>query len=78
MHKAITIALITRDRLGNVFQVNSLLVVEENNNTSKADDEQQQEQRVRTSTGIQIILSRSPLDKNDVGYEKPKPKGFAY
>ena len=43
VHKAITIALITRDRIGNVFQVNSLLVVEENNTASKADDDQQQE-----------------------------------
>jgi hypothetical protein len=41
VHKAITIALITRDRIGNVFQVNSLLVVEENNTASKADDDQQ-------------------------------------
>lgn len=29
VHKAITVALITRDRLGNIYQVNSLLVVQE-------------------------------------------------
>ena len=29
VHKAITVALISRDRLGNIFQVNSLLVVQE-------------------------------------------------
>ena len=29
VHKAITIALIVRDRMGNIHQVNSLLVVQE-------------------------------------------------
>ena len=29
VHKALTVALITRDRLGNIYQVNSLLVVQE-------------------------------------------------
>lgn len=31
---------------------------------------------MRTTSGIQIILSKSPLDNEEVGYEKPKPKGF--
>ena len=29
VHKALTVALISRDRLGNIYQVNSLLVVQE-------------------------------------------------
>ena len=78
VHKAITIALIVRDRLGNIHQVNSLLVVQETKEGEKsgqAGDETTSQ--VRSTSGIQIILSKSPLDKNDVGYEKPKPKGFA-
>jgi len=78
VHKAITIALIVRDRLGNIHQVNSLLVVQETRDADKsalgADDTTAQ---VRSTSGIQIILSRSPLDRSEVGYEKPKPKGFA-
>ena len=34
VHKAITIALICRDRLGNIYQVNSLLVVQETKDTN--------------------------------------------
>ena len=64
-------ALIARDRLGNVHQVNSLLIVQEN-----AKDGEAEESQARTSAGIQIILSKSPLDSQDVGYEKPKPKGL--
>ena len=84
MQKAITVALISRDRLGNIYQVNSLLVVQEGplssssaaaTNTSKVDGDEQTT-RVRTTSGIQIILSKSPLDDSEVGYEKPMPKGF--
>lgn len=79
VHKAITVALISRDRLGNIFQVNSLLVVQEGlpasaDNSKVGGDESTA--RVRTTSGIQIILSKSPLDDNEVGYEKPMPKGF--
>ena len=79
VHKAITVALISRDRLGNIFQVNSLLVVQEGlpasaDNSKVGGDESTT--RVRTTSGIQIILSKSPLDDNEVGYEKPMPKGF--
>jgi len=83
VHKAITIALICRDRLGNVYQVNSLLVVQETKekdvDAEKGDDAAaaEGEKETRTSSGIQIILSKSPLDKTEVGYEKPRPKGFA-
>ena len=66
------IALITRDRLGNVYQLNSLLVIQEGANPADGEDA-----KVRTTSGIQIILSKSPLDTENVGYEKPKPKGFA-
>lgn len=75
MHKAITIALIVRDRLGNIYQVNSLLVVQETKEGEKSSGDQAAQ--IRTTSGIQIILSKHPLDKNEVGYEKPKPKGFA-
>lgn len=63
--------MISRDRLGNIYQVNSLLVVQEG--STAGDDES----KVRTTSGIQIILSKNPLNDTDVGYEKPKPKGFA-
>ena len=36
VHKAITIALIVRDRLGNIHQVNSLLVVQESKENDKS------------------------------------------
>ena len=36
VHKAITIALIVRDRLGNIYQVNSLLVVQETKEGDKS------------------------------------------
>jgi len=75
VHKAITIALIVRDRLGNIHQVNSLLVVQETKEGEKSGADETQQ--TRTSSGIQIILSKSPLNKSEVGYEKPKPKGFA-
>ncbi len=81
VHKAITIALICRDRLGNIHQVNSLLVVQETKDGANAEKTEDsalpEESQTRTSSGIQIILSKSPLDKSEVGYEKPKPKGFA-
>ena len=80
VHKAITVALISRDRLGNIYQVNSLLVVQEGPSAASGEaasgEEQQLQPRVRTTSGIQIILSKSPLDDKEVGYEKPKPKGF--
>ena len=75
--KAITIALIVRDRLGNIYQVNSLLVVQETKDADKGEAGADATAQVRSTSGIQIILSKSPLDKNQVGYEKPKPKGFA-
>ena len=68
--------MIVRDRLGNIYQVNSLLVVQETKEADKSDGDDAAPQ-VRSTSGIQIILSKSPLDKNQVGYEKPKPKGFA-
>lgn len=70
------LASIARDRLGNVYQVNSLLVVEEASTDAKAADGSTTE-KTRTTSGIQIILSRSQLDANDVGYQRPKPKGYA-
>lgn len=79
VHKAITVALISRDRLGDIYQVNSLLVVQEGTSTtanSGAAATGEDSVRMRTTSGIQIILSKSPLDSNEVGYEKPKPKGF--
>lgn len=36
VHKAITVALIARDRLGNIYQVNSLLVVQEGSQPNAA------------------------------------------
>ena len=60
VHKAITIALIVRDRLGEIHQVNSLLVVQETKEAEKT--EAGTEATVRTTSGIQIILSKSPLD----------------
>lgn len=76
VHKAIMLSSIARDRLGNVHQVNSLLVVEEGATDSKVADGSSAE-KTRTTSGIQIILSRTPLDASDVGYQKPKPKGYA-
>ena len=57
VHKAITLASIVRDRLGNVHQINSLLVVQEASNS----DETQGNDKVRTTSGIQIILSKQML-----------------
>ena len=71
VHRAITAASIVRDRLGNVHQVNSLLVVQENSSTRGERDGQ------RSTSGIQIVLSFNQLSKDDVGYQKPKPKGYA-
>lgn len=62
--KAITIALIVRDRLGNIYQVNSLLVVQETKETDKSEAGADETAHVRSTSGIQIILSRSPLDKD--------------
>ena len=72
VRKAILVALITRDRLGDIYQLNSLLVVQESSDKTEEEDA-----RTRTSSGLQIILSKDPLDSNDVGYQKPRPKGFA-
>lgn len=58
VHKAILLASIVRDRLGNVYQVNSLLVVEEGSSKT----EEASAEKTHTSSGIQIILSKSPLD----------------
>ena len=65
VHKAITLASIVRDRVGNVSQINSLLVLENTRLPGKS------------TSGIQIVLSLSELDRTDVGYQKPKPQGFA-
>ena len=65
VHKAIILASIVRDRVGNVAQVNSLLVLDNERLPGKS------------TSGIQIILSQGDLDKEDVGYQKPKPQGFA-
>lgn len=63
--KAITIALIVRDRLGNIYQVNSLLVVQETKETDKSGEAGDDETtHVRSTSGIQIILSKKPLDEN--------------
>ena len=56
VHKAILIALITRDRMGNIYQLNSLLVVQE------GVDKNDEGSKIRTTSGIQIILSKSPLN----------------
>jgi len=61
VHKAITVASIVRDRVGNVYQVNSLLVLENSRLPGKS------------TSGIQIVLSLKELDSADVGYQKPKP-----
>ena len=50
VHKAITVALIVRDRLGDIYQVNSLLVVQETN--EKPNKEGDDESQTRTSSGI--------------------------
>ena len=65
VHKAIILASIVRDRVGNVSQINSLLVLDNERLPGK------------TTSGIQIVLSMGDLDKDDVGYQKPKPQGFA-
>ena len=65
VHKAITVASIVRDRVGNVYQVNSLLVLENSRLPGKS------------TSGIQIILSLKEQDSSDVGYQKPKPQGYA-
>ena len=74
VHKAITVALISRDRLGNVYQQNSLLVLEDPAAAVSEADKATAEEgeaaassgaaKPRTSTGIQIILSKSPLDSS--------------
>ena len=46
-------------------QINSLLVLENTRLPGKS------------TSGIQIVLSLSELDRTDVGYQKPKPQGFA-
>jgi DNA-binding protein len=63
-HRAVTLASIVRDRVGDLHQLNSF--VEEKN---------EKEGKERLFVGIQIILSAEPLDTEDPGYQKPKPKG---
>ena len=65
VHKAIILASIVRDRVGNVSQINSLLVLDNERLPGK------------TTSGIQIVLSLGDLDNEDVGYQKPKPQGYA-
>ena len=61
VNKAIILASIVRDRVGNVAQVNSLLVLDNERLPGKS------------TSGIQVILSLGELDTEDVGYQKPKP-----
>ncbi len=68
VHKAVTLASITRNRLGNIYQVNSLLVVQESAASSKDGANETATEKMRTSSGIQIILSKKPLSTNEVGY----------
>ena len=56
VHKAIILSSIVRDRVGNVSQINSLLVLENSRLPGKS------------TSGIQIVLSLSELDSTDVGY----------
>lgn len=72
VERAINVASICRDRIGNVHQVNSLLVVEES-----VKQDESEKSNPRSTSGIQIVLSLAPLNEHEVGYQKPKPKGYA-
>lgn len=63
-HRAVTLASIVRDRVGDLHQLNSF--VEEKN---------VKDGKERVFVGIQIILSASELDTEDPGYQKPIPRG---
>jgi hypothetical protein len=39
------------------------------------EEKNEKEGKERLFVGIQIVLSAEPLDTEDPGYEKPKPKG---
>ena len=56
-HRAVTLASIVRDRVGDLHQLNSF--VEEKN---------EKDGKERLFVGIQIILSAEPLDTEDPGY----------
>ena len=51
VHKAITVALISRDRLGNVYQENSLLVLEDTAAPNSAADKSIAEETEAAAAG---------------------------
>lgn len=59
--KAVRAAEIVKLRLGNVHQETQLIV-----RSGRNQDEREQ-------SGIQIKLSKKPLNRNSAGYQKPKP-----
>lgn len=64
VEKAVRMAEIIKLRLGMLHQ-DTALHRRRTRDANEADS--------RESTGIVIKLSRNPLDKNSVGYQKPKP-----
>lgn len=63
-HKAVTLASIVRDRVGNLHQLNSFV-----------EEKTEKDGKERLFVGLQIVLSAEPLDTEAVGYQKPKPQG---